>query len=713
MRRRTAARLSLITLVVAVWLSPASVTAVQVVVPNGLESTEGTADNGYPFNIGSLGSSPLGSIRYQQVYDSSQFEMAGVGVIKEIRFRQDRYGSGFETTVLPSIQVYMSTTSRGPDELSTLFEDNLGVDTRLVYSGDLSLASGVSTAVPKPFDIVIPLQEPYRYDPGRGHLLLEVRNSSSTRTTQFDAQRGWGDPSSRVFGSSAIATEGGVDSLALVTMFVIEPVDTTPPTLWVPADVFAEATGPLGAVVVYPAPVAEDESGQVTVSCDWPTGSVFPLGITSVTCVAGDGSGNVTSGSFRVVVQDTTPPTIESSPDVIVRTLDRDGTVPVEYPAPRVTDLVDPVPVVTCDPPSGALFPVGTTAVVCRATDASGNVAASIFSVYVNFINLAPTAVAFATPGAVRGGATVALDGRGSYDPNGDQLTFSWTQLMSSGEEPVVLTDPSGATTTFQAPVVGGVLNNEQTLTFRLSVSDGELSQADDVQVTVTRLNNRPVADAGDDQTVLSGRLAVLDGSASTDPDGDPLGYRWEQVTGPPVTVSADGSAQPSFIAPAVDAPTTLRFRLTVTDTELTSDPDEVVVTVIRPNDPPQCDLARASQPALWPPDHRMRLVDIVGVSDPDNNGVTIQVTGVTQDEPVNGLGDGDTGPDAVILGERVALRAERAGYGNGRVYDVAFTATDALGAACDGRVEVRVPISLKSGGLAWDDGQVFDSLSR
>lgn len=70
-------------------------------------------------------------------------------------------------------------------------------------------------------------------------------------------------------------------------------------------------------------------------------------------------------------------------------------------------------------------------------------------------------------------------------------------------------------------------------------------------------------------------------------------------------------------------------------------------------------------------PNHKLVPVGIVGVTDPDNDQVTLTVTGVTQNKPVNGLGDGDTSPDAVIQGSNVLLRAERAGNGNGRVYRV------------------------------------------
>jgi hypothetical protein len=101
--------------------------------------------------------------------------------------------------------------------------------------------------------------------------------------------------------------------------------------------------------------------------------------------------------------------------------------------------------------------------------------------------------------------------------------------------------------------------------------------------------------------------------------------------------------------------------------------------------------------------------VEIVGVTDPNNDNVTITITGVTQDEPVTGLGDGDTAPDAVIQGNKVLLRAERAGGGNGRVYRVSFTATDSNGASCSGSVTVSVPHDRKDS-TCMDDGQSFYS---
>lgn len=127
-------------------------------------------------------------------------------------------------------------------------------------------------------------------------------------------------------------------------------------------------------------------------------------------------------------------------------------------------------------------------------------------------------------------------------------------------------------------------------------------------------------------------------------------------------------------------------------------------------NGPPLCNLARAVPGVLWPPNHKMISVVIAGVSDPDDASLTIAVQGVTQDEFVNGLGDGDTSPDAVIQGGSALLRAERSGGGNGRVYRIGFSADDGNGGTCSGSVNVGVPHSMKPGMEAVDDGQLYDS---
>lgn len=138
------------------------------------------------------------------------------------------------------------------------------------------------------------------------------------------------------------------------------------------------------------------------------------------------------------------------------------------------------------------------------------------------------------------------------------------------------------------------------------------------------------------------------------------------------------------------------------------SDPSTMVFTRIQRD--PVCSAAQAFPAVLWSPNHQFVPVVIMGVTDPDGDAVTITVTGVTQDEPVNAKGDGNTSPDAVIQAGAAAVRAERSGKGNGRVYEVSFKAKDDKGGACTGKVTVGVPHSMQKGLTATDDGQIYDS---
>ena len=305
----------------------------------------------------------------------------------------------------------------------------------------------------------------------------------------------------------------------------------------------------------------------------------------------------------------------------------------------------------------------------------------------------------------VQENSSVNLDGSGSYDLDGEALTYSWVQTAGST---VSLSDSTAVNPSFTAPFVS---STGETLIFELTVSDGIDIATDDVIVIVENVNHSPIADAGDDQTVNEGSLVTLDGSGSGDPDNDPLSHQWNQTAGPSVSLDLNNPVQPTFDAPEVQAGgVTITFELMVYDGELSSDPDQVNITVLDINDPPACDLAYVSSDSLWPPNHKFVLEEIVGVTDPNNENIDITVNSVTQDEPVNGLGDGDTRPDAVIQDSNVLLRAERSGNGNGRVYHVNFTANDGAGGICTGTVTVCVPHDRRDTGCI-DDGQIHDSL--
>ena len=131
-------------------------------------------------------------------------------------------------------------------------------------------------------------------------------------------------------------------------------------------------------------------------------------------------------------------------------------------------------------------------------------------------------------------------------------------------------------------------------------------------------------------------------------------------------------------------------------------------------NQPPDCSAAAPSISEIWPPNHKMVGVDVLGVTDPEGAPVSVVITGITQDEPVNGLGDGDASPDGAGVGtDKAQVRAERAGKpkvpGNGRVYHIHFEASDGM-AVCSGVAKVGVPHDQRPGHVIVDGGELYDS---
>jgi hypothetical protein len=293
----------------------------------------------------------------------------------------------------------------------------------------------------------------------------------------------------------------------------------------------------------------------------------------------------------------------------------------------------------------------------------------------------------------------VRLIGQGT-DPDTEEqseLVYQWQQVSG----PAVNLGGTGAVVEFTAPVVSvaGDPNAKETVVLRLTVTDPNgASSTDEVQVVVTNSDHAPIAVAGGNLTVNEHATVTLNGSASSDPDGNALTYQWTQTAGPSVELIDANTAYPYFNAPLVNgAGALLKFKLTVDDGFEGTSSDTATVTVVNINEPPTVGSAKPSIGTLWPPDHAMVKVSLLGVSDPNHNA-TIRITGVTQDEPTNGQGDGDTPIDGVISsdGTSVLLRAERSGKGDGRVYQIRFTASDFEGSAT-GVVDVVVPKGKKS----------------
>lgn len=126
-------------------------------------------------------------------------------------------------------------------------------------------------------------------------------------------------------------------------------------------------------------------------------------------------------------------------------------------------------------------------------------------------------------------------------------------------------------------------------------------------------------------------------------------------------------------------------------------------------NGPPDCALARPNIATIWPPNHKLVNVEVLGVVDREGQEVAITIGSIRQDEPVDSTSDGAFAPDGFGVGTATArLRADRTGTGNGRVYHVGFRAQDPSGASCSGVVKVSVPHD--RGRDAVDGGPLYDS---
>jgi hypothetical protein len=140
-------------------------------------------------------------------------------------------------------------------------------------------------------------------------------------------------------------------------------------------------------------------------------------------------------------------------------------------------------------------------------------------------------------------------------------------------------------------------------------------------------------------------------------------------------------------------------------DANRMSDHDPVIVS-FELNAPPVCDAAVSSKINLWPVNHKFHAIDVVGVTDPDGDVVTINIDSIFQDEMV-----GKSDADGKGVGTSTAMvKAERDGKGNGRMYHITYTATDTAEQSCSGVVKVDVPKSQGKKGAAVDGGAMYDS---
>jgi hypothetical protein len=196
-----------------------------VVVPHEWSGAFGDSGNLFPL----FSSKPM---RYQQVFDAAQFSRwnPGGGFIYRLAFRGHGPGVPFVGAVA-QLQVNLSTSSKAPDALSSNFAENVGPDNTQVFSGPFQ-AQVTYNGDPANFEVVINLSTPFFYDPGKGNLLLDIRNLQGgtevpAADQELDGTSAVGDATSRVYNfgdasASSAGQTGGVDekdSYGLITRF--------------------------------------------------------------------------------------------------------------------------------------------------------------------------------------------------------------------------------------------------------------------------------------------------------------------------------------------------------------------------------------------------------------------------------------------------------------------------------------------------------------
>jgi hypothetical protein len=183
--------------------------------------------------------------------------------------------------------------------------------------------------------------------------------------------------------------------------------------------------------------------------------------------------------------------------------------------------------------------------------EASDGVDASLAQVTADVNRLAVSNIT--APAKVAPGTAVELDAEASTDPDGDALSYRWTQ--SSG--PGVALSATGGRVGFTAPAARGTV-----IGLALELSDGFETVRRSLDVKVNRL---PAPSAGADRNVAPSAIS-LDAEPSKDADGDALTYRWKQTDGPDLDLGEPAGRTLGLDLSALPRGTKLAFALTADD---------------------------------------------------------------------------------------------------------------------------------------------------
>jgi hypothetical protein len=444
--------------------------------------------------------------------------------------------------------------------------------------------------------------------------------------------------------------------------------DAEVPVLSLPGRIVVDAEDHTGATVQYSATASDSIDGDLPISCSPASGSRFAIGVTTVSCTAVDSSLNYSSDTFEVEVRDDRGVLVIRVPaDITVEAVDAAGAK-VEFEV-TASGTGDSNPQITCDPISGSTFALGTTRVLCSATDSFGGRAEGEFHVTVADTTAPVILLPRLQPvrATSSGGAVVTYEVSAEDEIDGNVAV---TCTPASGSQFAI------GTTTVQCTARDS-RGNTASNSFGVDVYE-EDAPPPPQPLTIDVPDDMMAEATSADGAVVTFEVTASGGSdPSPNISCDPIsGSRFAIGTTRVVCIATDSSG-----AIAQGA-----FDVTVGD-----------------DTAPHIGTISASPNILTPANHKLVQVTLtVDASDAVDPMPRCTIVNITANEPVLGSGSGNTAFDWQITGALTAdLRAERSGEGNDRVYTVWVSCVDASNNESVGATTVTVPKGGNGGGDA------------